>query len=170
MHRQGSRELVARELTQGERGTWATRSPLAFGAAMVGLMFGLKVLTIPLILAAGGADTTGPVLDRGLWLVFVAFAILPVETCLGQWLPIWLLGKLGVRTWFALCAWSGAFFGVLHLGSGLGGWAVGFTSGAVLSHCWLSWRAKSLGTAFWFTTAVHAVHNALAFLLYIASR
>jgi len=155
------------ECTLADKGTWAIRSPLRFGAAMVGIMFGLKLLAMPLILALGGADTSGPVLKGGLALVLITFAILPLETFLGQGFPLWILTKLRVRRRSALCALSGAFFGLLHLGAGLGGWVIGFTSGIVLSYCWLSWRGKSRGAAFWLTTAVHAVHNAIAFPLFM---
>jgi hypothetical protein len=150
-----------------DRQPWAVRSPLGFGAAMVGAMFGLKILSVPLVLAVGGGDTSGPALEGGLALVLIAFAVLPIETLLGQGLPLWLLARLGVRRRLALCVLSGAFFGVLHLHAGLGGWVIGFTSGIVLSYCWLSWRVTSRGAAFWRTTAVHAAHNAVALPLYM---
>jgi len=158
---------MSQESAQDDGQSCAIRSPLRFGAAMVGAMFGLKLLASPLVLAVGGGNTTGPVVEAGFALVLVSFAILPIETFLGQGFPLWLLTKLGVRQRFALCTLSGTFFGLLHVGAGFGGWVIGFASGIVLSHCWMSWRPKSLGTAFWFTTAVHAVHNAVAFSLYM---
>jgi len=162
----GLRDMTE-ELTLEDKQAWAIRSPLRFGIAMVSIIFGLKILAIPLVLVLGGGDTSGPVLKGGAPLVLLAFAILPIETFLGQAFPLWLLMKLGVRQRFALCALSGTFFGVLHLSAGFGGWVIGFTAGIVLSYCWLSWRVKSLGTAFWLTTAVHAAHNAVAFPLYM---
>ncbi len=146
--------------------TWAVRSPVRFGAAMVGVMFGLKVLVLPLAIAVGGGDTSGPILKGGLALVLVSFALLPVETLIGQAMPLWLLTKLGVRRRFVLCALSGTFFGLLHMHAGPGSVVVTSTSAMVLSYCWLSWRVKSRGAAFWLTTAVHATHNALSFILY----
>ena len=85
----------------------------------------------------------------------------------GQGLPLWFIARFGVRRRLALCTLSAAFFGVLHLPAGLGGWVIGFTSGLVLSYCWLSWRVMSRGAAFWRTTAVHSVHNAVALPLYM---
>jgi membrane protease YdiL (CAAX protease family) len=134
---------------------------------MVLLMFGLKIAFSPLIVAAGGGSTTAPVLKGGLPLVLISFAILPIETLIGQAFPIWALKKFGARKWPALCLLSALAFGLLHAPIGGGAFLVGFTSGLVLSYCWLSWRTKSLGMAFWSTTLVHGAHNALAFLVFM---
>jgi hypothetical protein len=146
---------------------WAVRAPLQFGGAMVLAMYALKILAVPMILVIGGGDTTGPILEVGLGLVCVSFLLLPLETFVGQTLPIWVLRKLGLRNWWGLCILSAVVFGVLHLGAGPGGFFVGLTTGVVLSYCWLSWRQLSIAAAFWYTTAVHVAHNAIAFPLYL---
>jgi hypothetical protein len=159
--------MMEAELDETERASWALRSLIKFGATMVLLMFAAKIAAIPLILAVGGGDTTGPVVRAGFGLVLLAFAILPVETFLGSAFPIWGLRLCGIRNWPPLCILSAMFFGLFHLAAGPGGFMIGFATGVVLSYCWLSWREESLAAAFWYTTAVHAVHNAVAFFFFL---
>ncbi len=149
------------------RASWALQSPVKFGAAMALLMIVLKTPAIPLILLLGGHDTTGSVLKGGILSVLGSFALLLIETFLGQGLPIWIFKKCGVHRWVTQCIVSAMFFGLLHLPTGPGASVVGFIGGIVLSFCWLSWRSKSLATAFWSTTAVHATHNAICLPLFL---
>jgi len=132
------------------------------------LMFGIKILALPLIAFVGGSHTTAPILERGIFVILLAFLILPIETLLGQALPLWCMKKMGVASWVLLCVVSGLFFGLLHAPMGAGAFIVGLTSGLVLSWCWLAWRPRSFSMALWSTTLVHAGHNAVAFLLFFA--
>ena len=135
---------------------------------MVALAFGLKVLFVPLALAFGGGQ--GPEVPvEGLALfMLISFVFLPVETLAGQAFPIWLLGKLGLRNRLGLCLLSGLFFGLLHAPLGGAGFVAGLSGGIAFSYCWLSWRVLSFFKAFWWTTLVHAAHNAIAFLITLA--
>ena len=135
---------------------------------MLMLMFGIKILALPLIAFVGGSHTTAPILERGIFVILLAFLILPIETLLGQALPLWCMKKMGVASWVLLCVVSGLFFGLLHAPMGAGAFIVGLTSGLVLSWCWLAWRPRSFSMALWSTTLVHAGHNAVAFLLFFA--
>jgi hypothetical protein len=136
---------------------------------MVLVMFGLKIALIPLFIALdrGGPSTTEAVFQGGVPLIVLSFALIPFETLTGQAFPIWVLKKLGVRKWWALCVLSAGVFGLLHAPAGEGAVALTYTGGVVLSHCWLSWRVQSFGRAFWPTTLVHVAHNALAMPLFL---
>lgn len=116
----------------------------------------------------GGGSTSLPIEQGNILLIVIAFLILPVETLLGQAIPISLLKKCGLKDWVLLCLLSAVLFGLLHAPIGGRAFVVGFTGGLVLSHCWLSWRKSSVATAFWSTTAVHAAHNGVAALLLLA--
>ncbi len=112
--------------------SWAIRSPRAFGGAMVLAMFGLKILAAPLVLGAGGAGTSEGIVEGGAAAIVVSFFFLPIETLLGQALPIWAISKAGGRRWWFLCLLSAGFFGLLHLPVGPGAFVVGFAGGAVI--------------------------------------
>jgi hypothetical protein len=150
--------------------SWALKSPVAFGATMIAVLFGLKILALPLLNAIDGDGTTAPVLKRGVGMVCCGFVALPIETALGQWLPIWALRKVGVSKWPTLVLSSAIFFGLLHAPGGADDGVVGFLAGLVFSYCWLCWRVVSLARAFWSTTAVHVAHNFLGLMLILFAR
>jgi hypothetical protein len=149
---------------------WALNSPTAFGSAMIAILFGLKILALPLLNAIDGDGTTAPVVKMGVGMVCCGFVALPIETAVGQWLPIWALQKVGVSKWPALVLISAIFFGLIHAPGGADDGVVGFLGGLVLSYCWLCWRVVSLSTAFWYTTAVHVAHNLLGLILFLFAR
>lgn len=149
------------------RQNFAVRFPLVFGGAMVVLMFVFKLLVSPLAIDAGNSDTTGPLFSNPLLLIPLSFVFLPLETFLGQALPIWILQKRKITSWSILCLVSAVVFGLLHLEVGPGAFFIGLAAGLVLAFCWLSWRPKSLAMAFWGTTAVHAAHNLIAISIYV---
>jgi hypothetical protein len=95
-------------------------------------------------------------------LLGVFFAPL-IETILGQWLPIrvariWTENPK-VLLWTATC-----IFAVQHLHAGFSGLAVGFGGGIVLAFAFLAWYRVGFGKAFLMTSAIHAVHNGIAFV------
>ena len=153
----------------GMNKSWALRSPIAFGIAMVLLMFALELLASPLIKVLGGGSTNAPLRQGNILLVLLVLLTLPIETFLGQAMPIWLMKKCGVINWPLLCLLSALFFGLLHAPIGGGAFVVGFTAGLVLSWCWLSWRPRSVSMAFWSTTGVHVAYDAVAALLLLAA-
>lgn len=157
--------------------TPALKFPFWFGARMLGLIFLLKiaiglVILLPIyslapvkgIFADGGI--TEDVMRGGKLLVFLSFLVLPIETLLGQALPIGILSRMRFRSRPVLCLLSAICFGFLHFGSGVLDVFHGFVAGLVLSHCWISWRPESFGLAFWGTTFVHAAHNGIAMILF----
>ena len=98
--------------------------------------------------------------DPAVLLLMLLF--MPVETLLGQALPVWVLRKLRVRRWFTLCLMSGLFLGLLHTLGGPVVILVTAAAGACLSFSWIVWRHTSWKLAFLGTTAVHTVHNLIA--------
>lgn len=156
---------------------FALKSPLRFGARMLGVIFLLKIsvallvllplyLLLPMKEVFAEWGSTEEVLRGGRLLIFLSFLVLPIETFLGQGLPIWVFSKCHVKSHRVLCALSAVCFGLLHLGSGVPGVFNGFLGGLVLSYCWLAWRPESLGLAFWGTTFVHAAHNGIALVFF----
>lgn len=145
------------------------RSPIRFGLGMVLLMFSAKLVIMlpPVMFGLPGGNVTGAVVDAGGGAVVASLVLLPIETVAGQALPIWVLTKRGVRRWLTLSLVSAAWFGCFHLFAGPVGFLTGFAGGIVLSYSWLSWRRGSFVLAFVGTTCVHAVHNALCFLLFL---
>jgi len=141
---------------------WARRSPWQFGAAMVGLMFLLKLVSVPIFVVLPGRSTSEELLKFGLGAVLLSFLLLPLETLLGQWVPIEVLRLLRVRSWLWLVTVSAVLFGLLHLGAGAQGFMVGLTTGIPLALGYLAWRHRSIGYAIVATTLVHACHNGLA--------
>ena len=154
---------------------FALKSPFRFGARMLGGIFLLKILIVLLVLVPlyllfpmkeilTKGSITEDVMRGGKFLIFASFMTLPIETFLGQGLPIWVLSKCHVKSHRVLCALSAICFGLLHLSSGALDVFNGFIAGLILSYCWLSWRPDSLGLAFWGTTFVHAAHNGTVFV------
>lgn len=154
----------------------ALKSPIRFGARMLGVIFLLQIVSGLLILLPLSFfisvdellsnDTVGEeIFQGGTFFIVLSFFLLPIETFLGQGGPIWLLSKFNVRNLKVLCILSAVCFGLLHYSSGPYKIFSSFLAGLVLSHCWLSWRVKSLGLAFWGTTLVHVGNNAIAFIL-----
>jgi hypothetical protein len=129
---------------------------------MVGLMFVLKIVSVPIYILLPGQSTSDAILEGGAGLVLVSFLFLPIETLFGQAAPIAVLRFLGVRSWLPLTATSAAFFGLLHLGAGAQGFVIGFTTGVPLALCYLAWRDRSVTYAIVATTLVHCGHNAIA--------
>jgi hypothetical protein len=136
---------------------------------MVLLMFCAKTVIVlpPVMFGLPGKHTTEGVVAWGGGAVIASFVLLPIETLLGQALPIWVLKKRGAHRWLTLSLVSAAWFGCFHLFAGPFGFLTGFAGGIVLSYSWLSWRRGSFALAFVGTTSVHAVHNALSFLLFL---
>ena len=147
----------------------ALRSPARFGLRMVLLMFCVKGLVVvpPVMFGLPGKHITEGVVDAGGGAVVASYVLLPIETLLGQALPIWVLKKRGARRWLTLSLVSAAWFGCLHLFAGPFGFLTGFAGGTVLSYSWLSWRKGSFALAFVGTTSVHAVHNALSLVVFL---
>ena len=116
--------------------------------------------------------TAALLLDQGLGYVVLSFLILPVETFLGQLLPVLALERAGVTHPVALSIVSAAVFGALHLPGVAAGFTTGLSGGVVLSYAFPCWRGRSSQQAFWRTTGVHAAHNAamLAFVWVVAPR
>jgi hypothetical protein len=151
---------------------YADQHPVAFGLAVVAAIMASRVLAFSLlslfVVIQDDETSAGEVLGGGLGSVILMFAVLPVETYLGQQLPISLLRRLGVRHPLSLVTLSALAFGALHLFAGLAGFVTGASAGVMLSYAFLCWQQESTRTAFWRTTAVHAVHNAIAIGLYVS--
>ncbi|MBT3606081.1 MAG: hypothetical protein HOE48_06350 [Candidatus Latescibacteria bacterium] len=96
------------------------------------------------------------------FLMGVVFAPL-IETILGQWLPIrvariWTENPK-ILLWTATCV-----FALQHIHAGFSGLAVGFGGGIVLAFAFLAWYRVGFVKAFLMTSAIHAVHNGIAFV------
>ena len=133
---------------------------------MVVAIVALRVIFLALLslfMAVEDDQTSAGVrFQAGVAIVMLGFALLPVETFLGQQLPIWIIGKIGVTRPVILVTLSAIAFGALHL-PGAAAFLTGASAGLVLSYGFLCWRQRSAGAAFWKTTGVHAAHNALAY-------
>lgn len=95
-------------------------------------------------------------------LMGVVFAPL-IETILGQWLPI-RIARIWTEDPKVLLWTATVVFSVQHLHAGFSGLAVGFGGGIVLAFAFLAWYRMSFGKAYLMTSAIHAVHNGLAFV------
>ena len=144
----------------------AASRPVLFGIAMILIALFIKIPFAPLILWLPGGDTTGPVAEGGVALVLFSFLLLPVETLLGQALPIGTFRILRVKRWRSLIICSAFCFGILHLVAGPGAFFVGFSGGLAFALCWLCWAEVSWWRAFSRTTLVHMAHNAVALTFY----
>lgn len=99
--------------------------------------------------------------------VLAGLVLAPIlETVAGQWLPI------GIYSFFSknrkiLILISSMWFMFMHYPV-VTFFPAAFFAGIVLAWCWLEMRQQGLFKAFWVTTSVHFVHNALAFLAALA--
>ena len=103
--------------------------------------------------------------DRLTVTLPVVIVLVPLlETALSQWLPIRLAGLLTKRPIILIWVSTGVF-AAQHLHAGIEGLAVGLCAGFVLAFSFLHWRRKSTGRAYWVTSAIHAVHNAVSLVV-----
>ena len=110
-------------------------TPRALGAAMVGIIFGLRLIRLPLLTLLGPVENRGTsaevVLQSGLPVVILSFALLPAETYLGQHLPTAWLRRSGVHHRMSQIAISPAVVGALHLFGGVARFVAGASAGCV---------------------------------------
>lgn len=92
----------------------------------------------------------------------VVFAPL-IETVLGQWLPI-RVARIWTENPKILLWTSTCVFALQHIHAGFSGLAVGFGGGIVLAFVFLAWYRVSFVKAFGMTSAIHALHNGIAFV------
>lgn len=114
-----------------------------------------------------GGDTTGAI-DRGdpLSLFIIAVVFTPIlETFIGQWFPI-LIVKIFTKKVFHVITWSSLLFAMQHLHVGIGGLLYTFPIAITLAWSFWYYRSHSFSKAYWMTTAVHALHNAIAVSFY----
>lgn len=129
--------------------------------------FAFEVITYPFPewKPSGTVDPRKIMEEHGRGWAFVmgvVFAPL-IETIFGQWLPIrvariWTENPK-ILLWSATCV-----FAIQHIHAGFSGLAVGLGGGVVLAFAFLAWYRVGFGKAFWMTSAIHAVHNGIAFV------
>lgn len=85
-----------------------------------------------------------------------------IETIFGQWLPI-VFGSMVTKNKKILMLLSSFLFMFMHYPV-ITFFPAAFTAGLVLSWSWIEMRKISRKRAFFITSAVHFVHNLLAFL------
>lgn len=101
-----------------------------------------------------------------LAVIFGALLVAPlIETLIGQWLPIWFLSFFTSNA-LRLVLFSALVFSLLHLGFGILAVLATLPVGIFLSWCFLVGRQRSRWRAYWTTEAAHAIHNAIAFLIF----
>lgn len=145
----------------------AKRRPVLFALLII---LAMMLLKFPLVLPftiAGYESTTDQVMDVGIALALASFVILPLETLLGQTLPLWLSQR---ATWPWRIAVATVVFAVLHIPAGPIGVGVGIAGGIPLAFACLCWRPLGFWRAFGYTTFAHAGHNAIAFGIYLATQ
>ena len=128
----------------------------------------IEVLTLPFPdwETSGTVNPAKIIAEKGYGYAF-AFGVIAAplgETLLGQWLPIRITRIFTSRP--AILLWVSTFiFAIQHLHAGFSGLAVGVGGGVVLAFAFLTHYPNGLKPAFWITTAIHALHNGVAFLL-----
>jgi len=136
------------------------------------LAFPLKVLVlIPWMLLGLEVNSTTEAVDTGstLRLFVLGCIIAPMsETLIGQWLPIRLL-YFYTKDRALILVGSAIFFAAQHLYVGFAGFIYTFPIAILLSWSFLAYRRHSRWEAYWVTTAIHSLHNFIAFYLYVMS-
>lgn len=112
--------------------------------------------------------TTELTAQQGLVMLIVAALIIapPLETLIGQWLPIALVGIFS-RSPLKKVVGSALFFSAQHLYAGFFGLITTFPLAVVLAWSFVLHRRHSRWRACWVTTAIHFWHNAIAILVYL---
>lgn len=134
------------------------------------VMKALPGLMLPLFITEPFQTTTDVMMEQQseLFVLFTSVLIAPpLETIIGQWMPIVIL-TFFTRRLFHLLFWSALFFAVLHLYAGWISVFIVFFPGFVFSLCFVSQWEKSFWRAYWMTTLLHALHNLLSLIFYFS--
>ncbi len=108
-------------------------------------------------------DTHGPEI-----LVLNACVLAPLlETLIGQWLPLWIASLFTRKTAWRV-GFSTAVFSAMHLHVGVTGILTALPPGIFLAWSFALKRERSRWEAYWVTTLIHAVHNAVTLVFYFA--
>ena len=132
---------------------------------VAGLVIEVITYPFPEWKPSGTVDPRKIMGEMGRWYALflgVIFAPL-IETILGQWLPI-RIARIWTENAKVLLWTSTCVFALQHIHAGFSGLAVGFGGGIVLAFAFLAWYRVSFGKAFWMTSAIHALHNGIAFV------
>ena len=116
-------------------------------------------------------STTEAIDTGGPWALFLGACVVgpPIETFIGQWLPMWALSAVTKRTAW-LVGFSVVFFAALHLYVGFFGFLTVLPAAAVLAWAFFMKRERSFWDAWWITTVMHALHNLIAVSLYYVGK
>jgi hypothetical protein len=148
-----------------ESPSFALRRPILFGWMIVALMLAGKLIVGPLAVGLGDWNTTEVLVRHGAGVIFLSFLTLPIETLLGQWLPIEALRLFGARHRGWMIGGAAALFAALHLSVGVGAFVLMLPAGAALAWAYLAWRERSMRWALAATTLAHIAHNAVCFAI-----
>jgi membrane protease YdiL (CAAX protease family) len=147
--------------------------PLRFVVELGLLSFALKIAMAVVLGMTGllpeGKTNTEMMDSRGgtLDLIVIACLVAPlVETAIGQWLPLWIASlftkRLGPRV-----AFSAAAFTSMHLNYGLPTTVAAIPVAVILAWGFAVRREISRWEAYWTTSAIHAIHNAISVFSYL---
>lgn len=98
-------------------------------------------------------------------LFLAVIAAPPLETVIGQWLPVFVVSFFTRKVLSPLLI-SALFFGLLHLYAGWASVFIIFFPGLVFSLCFLAQQDRSIWRAYWTTTVLHAIHNLISLTVY----
>lgn len=138
-------------------------------------LFSIVIKTIPGILLS--LITTQPIetttdfqLERESELfVFITAVLLapPIETVLGQWIPIFVLSRFTKKI-FHLILWSSFWFALWHIYAGWESVLIVWFPGMIFSLCFIALQEHSFWRAYCMTTLVHAIHNMFSLVVYFS--
>ena len=133
--------------------------------ALEGVIISALVLVPLIALGASTRDAPQSLDDFFISSVFLAPWL---ETLIFQSIPIGICRSLGLSTGVQAIASITPFF-LTHLTLGVApGVAAGLIGGFYLAFTYIRWRRRDWWTAFWVTSASHAIRNGIAVFLALA--
>lgn len=96
-------------------------------------------------------------------MIVAIFIMPPIETIIGQWIPIKIASIFSKKNSFIII-FSAFTFMLLHYTS-VAFFPGAFVMGLVFSWCWQQKAKDNRRKAFFTTTAIHSLHNLLAILI-----
>ncbi len=141
-----------------------------FIAEMALVPFPLKILLGVGFAALGGEVTQSTTDAVAKWgpavLLGTAIIVAPLlETLIGQWLPIWVASRFTNSTVWIIAA-ATFVFSIQHVHVGVVGLLTALPPGIFLAWSFLLMRRHSRWRAYWVTSVVHSLHNAVALIVY----
>jgi hypothetical protein len=151
-------------------------TPLRFVVELGVLSFALKIAMAVLLGMAGilpeGKTNTEMMDSRGgtVSLLVTACLVAPVvETAIGQWLPLWI-ASLFTRRLAWRVAFSAVAFTAMHLTAGAPTTVAVVPAAVILAWGFAARRETSRWEAYWTTSAIHCIHNAISVFFYFLTK